>query len=110
MDGDPEPAPDVPPTVKIRTSDADAMTVHLNVDESIDVVLVEEKETGSAMNQATMSTTTPLEDQTARKEEDSTPDKVKRVLPNSPATPRNTNVLSPSRREYKMMYENLKRK
>ena len=42
--------------------------------------------------------------------QDTTPSRIKRILPRSPSSPRNNSELTPSRRDYRVLYEELKRK
>ena len=62
-----------------------------------------------ATGEVALSTTTP-ENPSATSFNELTPSKVKRVLPMSPVTPRIPGVPSPSRRDFKVLYEELKRK
>ena len=56
-----------------------------------------------------MSSLTPNDTLTTNVNKKS-PGIIKRVLPRSPSTPRNNSELTPSRRDYKVPYEELKRK
>ena len=94
MDGDPAPAPNPSPMVTFEISNAENISVNTNSAEHA--------------NNEEMSTTQP-EDLSAIGNE-LTPSKIKRVLPKSPSSPRNNSVLTPSRRDYRELHQELKRK
>ena len=85
---DREPAPEPPPPPIAESIDT--------VDTSIDTL-------------KNVSLSTP-KDKFDTDLQDMTPSRIKRILPRSPSSPRKNSELTPSRRDYRVLYEELKRK